>query len=439
MLRRQPPDVTAEQREAARWLGHSVNQLPTSSGSPADTEAFIPRDPEISLVQAQWDEAEAQDRPPFFPVVRLLRRLLPAPLYHRFADGVHLEAGVDPEWAKAVLEFVFKHRTARMNFPAPGLPEPVRLAEDARVVLVGDWGTGAEFAQAVADQIREKLQEARDENRATHVVHLGDVYYAGTCWEAEHRFLAHWPVDLGAGSGVAPETMSWCLNGNHDMYAAGTGLFERILPDRRFQKQRTPSGAVTSQFHLRNDFWQIVGLDTSWEFVGDDPGGADGHLTAEQVTWLGDCVADDPGRRTIVLSHHPAFGHDEHGVVSESALLPALEALPPDRRHVEAWFWGHVHRLVKYTTLAGSGIDYAVCTGHGAVPEWRRPGPTPAVPGQDAFDLTVEEDGVSWYRCGFTILDFRQHEVSVSYVDLNGEPWKDQPDRLPVPGVAGAR
>lgn len=51
-------------------------------------------------------------------------------------------------------------------------------------------------------------------------------------------------------------------------------------------RQRTQRDRPTSEFHLRNDHWDIVGLDTSWKFrLGDIRGGA-GHLQQRQSRWV---------------------------------------------------------------------------------------------------------------------------------------------------------
>src|SRR5689334_9279691 len=90
--------------------------------------------------------------------------------------------------------------------------------------------------------------------REVHVVHLGDVYYAGTRWEARHRFLDHWPVRQDE----VDQVRSWCLNGNHDMYAAGEGLSDVILAD--------------CQWPVRSPRWRPGVLPTGSQIVLPDGG-----------------------------------------------------------------------------------------------------------------------------------------------------------------------
>src|SRR5262245_32202788 len=70
---------------------------------------------------------------------------------------------------------------------------PFQLPDDAKVAVIGDWGTGLPDAIAMVGQIVDEL--APDV-----LVHLGDVYYAGT--PAECRRNVAEPLDaLFAGAG----------------------------------------------------------------------------------------------------------------------------------------------------------------------------------------------------------------------------------------------
>jgi 3',5'-cyclic AMP phosphodiesterase CpdA len=300
----------------------------------------------------------------------------------------------------------------RIRFRLPrAAPRVTELATHARIVMVGDWGTGEGVALTVAAQMQRAIEGAGD--REVHVVHLGDVYYAGTRWEAKHRFLDHWPV-REAG---ADRVRSWCLNGNHDMYSAGEGLFEVILADPRFAGQRAEDGAVTSEFHLRNADWDIVGLDTSAPFRLTDIRGGAGHIGRGR-TVLERLAGSD--RRRLLLSHHQPFTDTGKGVADVGNLLQATAPLR-DGRGVDAWFWGHEHRLVTYAARAG--IRYSACMGHGAVLE--SPATRTAQPGDTEFRATFRDtDGDEWRMPGFAVLDLDGPDATVTYVDMTGQPWR---------------
>jgi len=141
---------------------------------------------------------------------------------------------------------------ARRSVPAR--LAPLRIGDRARLVVVGDWGSGIPRARKVADQMRRVIDQGIETGREQHVVHLGDVYYSGWEYEYRDRFLKYWPVRNGEEDRI----LSWNLNGNHDMYAGGHAFFGHALADPRFKRQEK-----SSWFSLRNDHCTILGLDTA--------------------------------------------------------------------------------------------------------------------------------------------------------------------------------
>jgi calcineurin-like phosphoesterase family protein len=392
------------------WLGAlalrgsvvAENKTPEAEQTPKDRKSYIPRDLALSYLQARQEERTATGV--------------------RFAERAGLAHGFDYHFVTAFLAELTTHLVRRVRFTIPRKgPRTTPLASAARIVIVGDWGTGTGPALAVADQMRVQIESAGD--REVHVVHLGDVYYAGTRWEARHRFLDHWPVY----DDEAARTGSWCLNGNHDMYSAGEGLFDVILADDRFARQRTDDGQVTSEFHLRNEHWDVVGVDTSWKFHLRDVRGGAGFLQRRQRRWIADRL-DGSTRRSLLLSHHQPFTREaagDAGVVEVGNLLAATGRLRRTRG-VDAWFWGHEHRLFAYG--ARSGIRYATCMGHGAVLEELGADVTGA--GEAEFRQTFrDDDGDVWRKPGFTVVDLDADVATVSYVDMDGMLWR-APDTL---------
>jgi hypothetical protein len=365
--------------------------------TPQDQKAFLPRDMALSYLQAQQEEWTATGV--------------------KFAEGASSTHGFDYHWVTAFLTELSIHLVRRVFFRLPRVPpNTTTLADDARLVLVGDWGTGEGAALAVAEQMRKQIDAAG--TREVHVVHLGDVYYAGTRWEAHHRFLDHWPVRTDE----MPRVRSWCLNGNHDMYSAGEGLFQVILTDGRFGQQRTEKGKPTSEFHLRSAHWDVFGLDTSWRFRLGDVRGGTGYLEPRQTRWV-KARLDGSTRRRMLLSHHQPFTDREAGadVVNVGNLLAATADLR-EGPGIDAWFWGHEHRLITYGSR--SGIRYAACMGHGAVLE------DPALPntrpaeGDAEFRATFRDtDGDEWRMPGFAVIDLDGASATVRYLDMNGELW----------------
>ncbi len=137
------------------------------------------------------------------------------------------------------------------------------------------------------------MDEGCKQNREVHVIHLGDVYYAGLTDEYDRKMLAHWPMR-------ADETAkfrSWCLNGNHDMYSGGYGYFERLLANPVFGSQRG-----FSCFSLENQNWMLIALDTSYDPA--DELGMRGDLSPDQAAWANGLLdrGATEGKKGILLT-----------------------------------------------------------------------------------------------------------------------------------------
>jgi hypothetical protein len=393
--------------------------MPAQPG-PSDRRSYIPRDMTLSLFQAEHEEHLDRDRPDQVTSAPE-RRPMASRSVPPFSEG----HGIDLGFVIGFLKSLPGNLLRRVLFRLPaGSPRPRRLADDARIVVVGDWGTGEGLAIDVADRMREAITAAGD--RDVHVVHLGDVYYAGTRAEARNRFLDHWPV----GPGEADRYASWCLNGNHDMYSAGEGLTRVTLTDPRFAAQRTTRGAVSTEFLLVNRHWSLIGLDTSWKYRWTDPRGGAGHLGRRQVRWLRQHVGGDDRRRTVLFSHHQPFtvNEDGGGLEPHGNLLDRTAGLRRSGK-ITGWFWGHEHKLIAYG--ARYDIGYATCMGHGAILE------APAEHPMDGeFTGTfTDPDGYVWRTPGFAVLDLDGPRMHVRYVDRTGRPWR--PDDVLPPSRGG--
>jgi hypothetical protein len=359
---------------------------PVSGAGPADGEqAYLPRSPAVSLLQSTLTDCITS---------RLEDLVKPLPPGKRsFADFVLREEDVfrkfgpcDAGWVESVISkglSLLEHKPDFVNEP----PD-VSIADNARLVVVGDWGTGLAGARAVGQQMAKQIQAGQQQQREVHVLHLGDVYYSGWKEEYEARFMPFWPVRSAEG-GVA----SWALNGNHDMYSGGHGYFGYLLRDPRFAGQKG-----SSYFCLENSNWQLLGLDSAYE---------DEDLAGDQGDWIAR-KHRDPERKTMLLSHHEPFSSyvDVHP--------PMLEKLAPAfaQRPIDAWLWGHEHLCCVYGLERERYLRFGSCIGHGGVPvlldvAWR-----------------AEEheaiEGEPWQLFGFAVLDFNGAAIDVDYYSQNG-------------------
>jgi hypothetical protein len=380
---------------------------------------YYSRSPVVSLAQSAFDEQSDEDR-----------------------ARAEADEGPVVGIATSILGRLFRRRHDFMDTPARA-----PLDTRSRLVLISDWGSGRTDARRVAEQTKAFLHD----DVPTHLVHLGDTYYSGTTDEARRNILAGWPVDPADAGTVA----SWSLNGNHDMYSGGHGLFEVTLADQRFALQRVDGGATTSWFVLSGDDWNVVGLDTAWRHPELDIRGDQlfvegdlGHLHGPQVDELLRC-AREPGKRLLVLSHHQLYSaYDDHRVAfgpDRSDTTPLQDELKPvlDEREIDAWFWGHEHDCLAYEHGFG-GVGAARAVGHGAVPTpVRHTAATPLGGGHPPFVVRpdpyegapaalralaweyrdVQDDAPLMCRRGFAVLDLDGPALTVRYVDEDGGVW----------------
>ena len=247
----------------------------------------------------------------------------------------------------------------------PTRPGPQPLPTHARIGLLGDWGTGLYGAPKIAEAI------LKDPNPFAMLIHLGDIYYAGTESETRERFLTPWPMRRAA--------INRALNGNHEMYSGGRFYFEQILP--AFQQD-------ASYFFHQNQDWTIVGLDVAH---------TDHAIDWEQVRWLKGVLDQAAERKVILFSHHQLFSYYDAQGVKLWGNKSFAEILRSKR--IFAWYWGHEHRCAIYLEPDGESGVWGRCIGHGGMPQSRKK--THALP----------------KAIGFDIADWRQAPAKV---DLNG-------------------
>jgi hypothetical protein len=384
---------------------------PSSGGEQGGPVPYLSRDPAVSLVQSAVESAlHERGVPADVPeggglwerIVRLIQGLLHP---GNFSPS-------DPDWVIKIAESMLEH-LAKGNHPFNPRPAEHPISDTARLVVVGDWGTGLPRAQTVAKYMAEEVAEALAQGRQAHVIHLGDVYYSGLASEVQRHVLAYWPVtQVQAGSGVT----SWSLNGNHDMYSGGFGYFDTLLDDPRFAAQHSADGAATSFFRLTSPSWDFVGLDTSWD-ADVLWQGASAVLQDPQADFVAS-VARDSSRKLVLLSHHQlvtAYDHADIGVVLPGKLGPVL-----DSGRVTAWWWGHEHRCMTFK--ASRGVPFPRCVGHGGVPVLQVYTGGEQVPAPGSWEPSgfLDQGGQHWARFGFTVLDLAADRMHVRYRDETG-------------------
>ena len=397
---------TGEIKEVIAKLDRAVaNEEARDDAGPQDTAMWMPREPILAIVQTELSRFAAA-RPdaliadPDGPVPqRIAYGQAQIGVEGRRAFGAYEVTRPkilsDPRWLWSGV--VIAWNAFKAKAPFGGLPEqPVPIAEDARLLLVGDWGSGLPRAQAVAHQMREVLDAGKAEGREQHVIHLGDVYYTGAKHEYEQNFLAHWPVRTDEG------IASYTLCGNHDMYSGGHAYYATALADPRFAHQ-----GRKSVFALANSSWQLLGLDSSYE---------DRSLHGDQPAWIRRQLDAADGRRTMLLSHHQLWSAYEN---AGEKLRPDVEGMLVAGQ-IDAWLWAHEHRCLTYEPR--ENLPFSGCIGHGGIPEYliaREGDPYP--PGLRYDYRAKHGTGIEpWNTFGFAVLELDGPNATLRYIDENG-------------------
>jgi Calcineurin-like phosphoesterase len=394
-------------------------ELASSGGAAGEQVPFLSRDPIHSLLQSTLEtklrEQGVRDETP-------KQRDLLSRIAHTMELLIHpVRYGpTDAAWVGEVAEAMLD-QLAKGNHPFNPAPAEREIGDDARIVIVGDWGTGLPRAQAVAGFMAEEVRDALAHGREAHVVHLGDVYYSGLAEEVQRHVLAPgmWPVTVDqATAGVT----SWSLNGNHDMYGGGFGYFETLLGDERFANQRSAAGQATSFFRLSSRAWDFVALDTSWDDKVLSQGGI-GVLKDPQSAFVAK-VAQESDRKLCLLSHHQllsVYAPRDIGDTLTSKLGPVLNT-----GRVTAWIWGHEHRCMSFN--AAGGVKFPRCVGHGGVPVLMPRGPGDPVPPPGAWEERgfLELEGDRWARFGFAVFDLDGDQIHVRYRDDQGSTTRQE-------------
>jgi predicted phosphodiesterase len=278
------------------------------------------------------------------------------------------------------------------DFVIDGLPS------DAVVGVVADWATGEPEAIEVLRQVKGQNPHV--------VIHLGDIYYAGTEHEVENYFYQPWKNILDPeNSGI----LSFALPGNHDLYAGGKPFYDLL------DKLAVLNGSdkkMASYFCLRNEHWQLIGLDTA---LHDRLGAGPTYLEESELEWLNDKIQNSGGRRTILLSHHQLFSsNDQFDGKGYNEKLN--NQLAPILAQVDLWLWGHEHELVIFGDYMN--LKRGRCIGGSAFPVGNFEMPTEHVNPDVPYNKDVElGKGSAFYQHCYTILKLDGANATVSYYE----------------------
>ncbi len=210
-----------------------------------------------------------------------------------------------------------------------------------RVVLFADFGTGLAHSRFIARQIHLDGFDA--------AVHLGDVYYTGTCKEYDEYFAEPLmpAIDNGTKFFVIPD--------NHDGYSGFHAYVD-------FIRNRPEIEQEGSYFAIETEHVQFIGLDTIWHSHR-------GRVQDDGVrAWLKDRLEAGraASRANVLLTGHEPYSYGDDDLTK---LYEDIAPLGADL--IDLWFWGNTH----YCALFGPTDDtpfFGSCIGHGGYPYKRK-------------------------------------------------------------------
>ncbi|WAH36154.1 metallophosphoesterase family protein [Alicyclobacillus dauci] len=321
-------------------------QSSATSKDPLSPQLSLPgfNDPQVHVSHLTFALANAQ-----IYKTKEIRDEIEDKLFRLYSDR-------DPDWSKCIVRYMEYYGLGKKphynNWRVEGKENPNysvihnRLKNDARVGIIGDWGTGMEDAL--------KLVEAMLNENVDAIIHLGDVYYSGTDAEFQHHIVDIFEQAMGHMDKRVPV---FSIPGNHDYYAGAKGLYEQALnlnhhPDLEGWHQEA------SYFCLRTQdgMWQFLGMDTGLHgrsvFQDRPAHPVPSYLDESEVEWHYDKL--NPKRfqgTTILLSHHQLFS--QHNKLRDDSTEPWLNdhLLNTFRVYfdqIAVWFWGHEHNLALF-------------------------------------------------------------------------------------------
>ncbi|WP_109314130.1 metallophosphoesterase family protein [Pseudovibrio ascidiaceicola] len=311
--------------------------------------------------------------------------------------------------------------------------------DEISIAILGDWGTGDYTSDGgPAKAVMDAISKSTTIDNPDYIIHVGDVYYAGTqSSEEEDNLVKMWPADRFS-NGKQTGT-SFTLNSNHEMYDGANGYFNIALSaaNTPFNEQQK-----ASFFALKFGDWMMLGLDSAYYSSASTlfmDGTLGGSKSSVQKDWLQQVVGGRKGKDVILLTHHNAISFD--GLKQEplwNEVLTDLGGTP------DYWYWGHVHLGVVYGDQlpAAKGPDGRFakvrCSGNAAIPNGA-PSGLDGKPNIDYYSHTSLKNKEPRVRNGFAVitlsLDGQIKERFYEVSDGSEEPvevWKSSHQKTTV-------
>jgi hypothetical protein len=300
------------------------------------------------------------------------------------------------------------------------------VPSDGAVAIIGDWGTGLPDAEALVQELMMLTKPP------SAIIHLGDIYYAGTPSQCSANFAA---ILAAAAPGVPVFT----IPGNHDYYDWGVGFYQ-MLPGLN------PATATQLQ---QASYFCLRTSDGLWQFLGADTGEGDTSpldelspstgpaLRPTEVTWHQDKLANFGGS-TILLTHHQFFSANS-AINGATGYPPYINmflghVFAPYFNRISAWLWGHEHNIALFENGL-FGLSMGRLIGSSAYEEATSDAPYVINYPQVPFNQNIEFQAVNgFYPHACAVIDFERAQPSdpITITYYQTPSWYETvPDPLP--------
>lgn len=337
-------------------------------------------------------------------------------------------AVMDLRWSLFIIEYlkyqIFRRSKADFQFNPNTITINPNDQHQLTIAVMGDWGTGNYQDGPSPSSPSRQVMNAIKNLKPDMVIHLGDVYYAGTengifpgDNEEQENLVDAWEYNAPLGN--------LTLNSNHEMYGGGNGYFKVALNSSLFKSYQTgPKGInPTSYFAVEYGNYVILGLDsaynaTNWYMHGRI---TDSH----QQGFLN--KYKNSGKKIILLTHHnpiDTLGSNKNKLWADVTSKNALDGAP------YMWYWGHLHNGMVYSKNATTGSEtLARCLGNASIPigvgHWLNN------QNIDFFTKTPLNDGTVnnslRVKNGFALLTITQTGIVETWYDQSGDQcWPKQ-------------
>ncbi len=331
------------------------------------------------------------------------------------ADGTVWGTGkyetLDWDWTiavKVLIENILDGNYERKKFPEHSVNyKTIEMGDNATIAVIGDWGAGYWTKNSPPEAVAKVIRNMKP--IPDYVIHLGDVYYAGTTKEEKECF-----------SDIIPKGSkgTFALNSNHEMYSIAIPYFETI--------SKSPFGSQdnSSYFALENDNWIITCLDTAF-FASVEKFFLTGSLgkSNSQVTFLENMVAkaETADKKLIIMTHHNGF--EGKGLKKTTEIWKEINDIISKyiRQNKLFWYWGHAH--CGYSCSEVSNI-LGRCVGHGSIP-WGKGSDFVIGAGSNLNwfeNKTQTEEGSTLLMNGLMTIELQGSTIKETFFDQTGLP-----------------